>query len=85
MNEFVCIASVMGRCQCGETSCRVPPGGDSREQGDHICLPLIQEEKGRRNMKRKTFFNSQCLPKIKKGEMYCTAEEWEKLIPGLID
>ena len=55
MNEFVCTVSVMGRCQCGETSCLVPPGGDSREQGDHICLPVVQEEKGRRNMNRNIY------------------------------
>lgn len=36
----------MGRCQCVETSCLVPPGGDSREQGDHIHLPFIQEGEG---------------------------------------
>lgn len=44
MNEFLYSVSVMGRCQCVETSCLVHPGGDSREQEDHICLPFIQEE-----------------------------------------
>lgn len=48
MNEVLCIVSVMGRCQCVETSCPIPPGGDSREQGDHIHLPFIQEEEGER-------------------------------------
>lgn len=43
MDEAPLILSVMGRCQCVETS-SVPPGGDSREQRDYVQLPFIQEE-----------------------------------------
>lgn len=41
---FPCVVTVMGRHQCVKTRCLVPPGGDSREQGDHIWLPFIREE-----------------------------------------
>lgn len=53
MNDFLCIVSVMGRCQCGDTSCLVPPGGDSREQGDHIRLRFIQEEERKEGHEQK--------------------------------
>ncbi|TNN89060.1 hypothetical protein EYF80_000348 [Liparis tanakae] len=41
----------MGRCQCVETSCLVPPGGDSREQGDHICLLFIEEKNNKKGVR----------------------------------
>lgn len=42
MNESLCIVGVMGSSQCVETSCLVPPGGDSREQRDHSHLPVMR-------------------------------------------
>lgn len=66
MHEFLCMVSVMGRCQCVETSCLVPPGGDSREQGDHVQLHFVQEEEGKEeDMNRKILFIKHYPPRIK--------------------
>lgn len=49
---FLMNRGVTGRCQGGETGRPGPPGGDSREQGDHMCLHFIRDEKkGQREQK----------------------------------
>lgn len=52
-----------------ETSYLVPPGGDSREQGDHIHLPFIQEgEVGEEEQKDPIDFTIS--PRIKEGDSF---------------